>query len=53
MTPAQCRAARARLNINEVKLAHAAVVPYTAVRGFELAGAVTRQADIDAHAGGA
>jgi hypothetical protein len=34
--------------MNEIKLAHAAVVPYTAVRDFELAGAVMRQADIDA-----
>jgi hypothetical protein len=48
MTPAQCRAARALIGMSEIKLAHAAVVPFTALRDFELAGAVTRQSDIDA-----
>jgi len=48
MTPAQCRAARALINMSQARLSHVAVVPYTALRDFEFAGAVTRRADIDA-----
>jgi acetyl-CoA acetyltransferase len=48
MTPAQCHTARALINMSEAKLSHVAVVPITAVRDFELAGAITRQSDIDA-----
>ena len=48
MTPAQCRAAHALINMSQARLSHVAVVPYTSLRDFEFAGAVTRQADIDA-----
>ena len=48
MTPAQCRAALALINMPEAQLSQVAAVPITAVRDFELAGTVTRQADIDA-----
>jgi hypothetical protein len=34
--------------MSQARLAHVAVVPYTSLRDFEFAGAVTRQADIDA-----
>jgi hypothetical protein len=37
MTPAQCRAARALINMSEAKLSHAAVVTIAVVRDFELA----------------
>jgi hypothetical protein len=47
MTPAQGRAARALVNMSQARLSHVAVVPITANRDFELAGA-TRRADIDA-----
>jgi hypothetical protein len=47
MTPAQCRAGRALINISQARLSHVAVVPFTAVKDFELAGAA-RRADIDA-----
>jgi len=47
MTPAQCRAARALVDVSEAKLAHVAVVPITAVRDFELTGKA-RPPDIEA-----
>jgi hypothetical protein len=38
VTPAQCRAGRALINMSAARLSHVAVVPITAVRDFELAG---------------
>jgi hypothetical protein len=34
--------------MSQARLSHVAVVPYTSLRDFEFAGAVTRQADINA-----
>jgi hypothetical protein len=48
MTPAQCRAARALINMSQARLSHVAVVPITSVRDFEFTGAGARQADIHA-----
>jgi hypothetical protein len=47
MTPAQCRAALALIDMSEDKLSQGAGVPIATVRDFEQAGTVTRQADID------
>jgi hypothetical protein len=48
MTPAQCRAARALLNMTIVKLAGAAVVPAAAVWDYEAEIGATRPAEVDA-----
>jgi hypothetical protein len=42
MTPAQCRAGRALINMLQARLSHVAVVPLTSVRDFEFAGVITR-----------
>jgi predicted transcriptional regulator len=49
MTPAQCRAARALIDMTQAELAGAAIVPPTLVADYE-AGSVTprRAADVEA-----
>ena len=47
MTPTQCRAARARLELSQAALAAVARVPATVIADFEM-GAWTRPADIQA-----
>ncbi|MBV8798702.1 MAG: transcriptional regulator [Alphaproteobacteria bacterium] len=48
ITPAQCRAARALLDLSVVRLAGLAVVPRVIVEEFEAAGAPLSQADLEA-----
>ena len=48
MTPAQCRAARALLDISIDELHGSSVVPRVIIEAFEAGGAKLRQADLDA-----
>jgi hypothetical protein len=48
MTPAQCRAARALLDISIDQLHGSSVVPRVIIEAFEAGGAKLRQADLDA-----
>jgi len=52
MTPGQCRAARALINVTLAQLSEAAVVPVTTIWDFEAElGGVTRAADLEAITG--
>ena len=48
MSPAQCRAARALLNLSHADLAGRAVVPISAIIDFETDAATLRAADLAA-----
>ena len=48
MTPAQCRAARALLDISIDERQGSSVVPRVIIEAFEAGGAKLRQADLDA-----
>ena len=48
ITPAQCRAARALLDISVDQLHGSAVVPRVVIEAFEAGGATLRRADLEA-----
>jgi transcriptional regulator with XRE-family HTH domain len=48
MTPAQCRAARALIDMSQAELAGRAVVPTSLIADYETGANVPRQADLDA-----
>ena len=48
MTPAQCRAARALIDMTQAELAGAAIVPPTLVADYEAGSVTPRAADVEA-----
>jgi transcriptional regulator with XRE-family HTH domain len=48
MTPAQCRAARALIDMTQAELAGAAVVPTSLIADYETGANTPRQADLEA-----